>query len=365
MMTDREVTRPVRVLVVDDSQLLRRGMRAILENAGVVVIGECATGLEAVAKVATLRPDVVTMDLDMPGLDGLATIERIMAEHPTPILVVTGDPKFRGLDGQFEALARGAVDLVAKPNSTAIEECNRLVDRIRMVASVSVVPHVRGAARRRNRTNHPTEPLLPSASARISSHLPPALVAIGASTGGPGAVRVVLDGLGAELGVPVVVVQHMAEEFAEGFVRWLRSQVAMPVVEAVAGTRMVPNTAYVAVRGPHLRVGEGGKMLVAVPGPADPHRPSIDVMFAGAASAWGKRAIGILLTGMGDDGADGLGAIASSGGLTIAQDEESCVVFGMPGAAIDRGAARLVLNLHNVARVTRDVCRGVRQGGVA
>ena len=356
----------MRVLVVDDSPLLRRGMRTILERGGLVVVGECANGTDALARIETLRPDVVTMDLDMPGLDGLGAIERIMAERPTPILVVTGEPAYRGLDSEFEALARGAVDLVRKPSATSPEECEQLIERLQMVARVQVVPHVRGVARRRARTNHPTEPLLPSATARIAAANPvPAVVAIGASTGGPGAVRIVLDGLGTGLGVPVVVVQHMADEFADGFVRWLRSQVAMPVVEAAPGVRLDPGVAYVAVRGPHLRIAEDGVTLIAVSGPAHPHRPSVDALFTGLAASHGRRAIGIVLTGMGDDGALGLAAISAAGGLTIAQDEESSVVFGMPGAAIERGAARLVLNLRNVARVTRDACRAARPGGSA
>ncbi len=182
------------------------------------------------------------------------------------------------------------------------------------------------------------------------------LIAIGASTGGPGALRTVLAGLGPDLPVPVVLVQHMAEEFAEGFVAWLRSQVEIPVQEAAIGVRLRPGNAYVAVRGPHIRVGADGIVAVA-PGPPNPHRPSIDVLFSSIANGWGKRGIGILLTGMGADGANGLAAISATGALTIAQDEQSSVVFGMPGAAIERGAARLVLALDQISRVTRDACR--------
>jgi two-component system chemotaxis response regulator CheB len=354
MATDRDVSRPVRVLVVDDSRLLRRGMRALLEASGLIVVGECASGVEALGKIASLSPDVVTVDLDMPDLDGLDTVERIMAEHPTPILVVTGDPRFRGLDGHFEALTRGAVDLIVKPASVdpSAPDCVRLVERIRAVARIPVIPHVRGSARRRRHSS--TMPLTPSATARMIGTAP-ALIAIGASTGGPGALRTVLAGLGSELPVPVVIVQHMAEEFAEGFVAWLRSQVAIPVHEAALGARLRPGNAYVAVRGPHIRIGADG-VIVAAPGRPNPHRPSIDVLFSSLANGWGKRSIGILLTGMGDDGADGLAAISSTGALTIAQNEATSVVFGMPGAAIERGAARLVLALDAIARVTRDAC---------
>ncbi|MDX2089740.1 MAG: chemotaxis-specific protein-glutamate methyltransferase CheB [Kofleriaceae bacterium] len=347
---------PVRVLVVDDSRLLRRGIRTILEGAGLVVVGECASGVEAVAKVASLRPDVVTLDLDMPGLDGLGTIEHIMAEHPTPIVVVTGDPSYRGLDGHFEALARGAVELVPKPaNMVASSEgCMRLVELVRTVSRVAVVPHVRGTARRRRRANT-TMPLRPGATPRTGGYAAPSVIAIGASTGGPGALRTLLGGL-EDMPVPIIAVQHMAEEFAEGFVRWLQSQVAVPVHEARVGTRMRPGNAYIAVRGPHLRV-EADCTISATAGAANPHRPSVDAVFTSLANTCGKRGVGIVLTGMGDDGALGLSEIHAAGGMTIAQDEESSVVFGMPGAAIARNAVRHVLPLDSIAKFTRDTCR--------
>lgn len=344
---------PVRVLVVDDSRLLRRGMRAILEASGITVVGECGSGIEAIAKVETLAPDVVTLDLDMPELDGLSTIERIMEVRPTPILVVTGDARFRGLDGHFEALMRGAIDLIYKPSRIDVDapECQRLVERIHAAARVSV-SSLRGGARRRAKS---TTQRNVTPAPRVAE-LAPALIAIGASTGGPGALRSVLGSLGTDLPAPVVVVQHMAEEFAEGFVSWLQSQVSMPLHEATVGTRMRAGHAYIAVRGPHLRIG-ADNVINAAPGRPNPHRPSIDVLFSSVASGIGKRSIGILLTGMGDDGADGLAAINATGALTIAQDEATCVVFGMPGAAVERGAAKLVLPLNSIARVTRDACR--------
>jgi two-component system, chemotaxis family, protein-glutamate methylesterase/glutaminase len=249
---------------------------------------------------------------------------------------------------------RGAVDLICKPSSVDPDapDCIRLVERIRAVARIPVVPTERPARRRRQ---HTTAPLSPIATARMLGHTVPALIGIGASTGGPGALRTLLAGLGADLPVPVVVVQHMAEEFADGFVAWMRSQVSIPIHEAALGARLRPGHAYLAVRGPHIRIG-ADSIIGAAPGPPNPHRPSIDVLFSSIASGWGKRSIGILLTGMGDDGADGLAAINSTGGLTIAQDEETSVVFGMPGAAIERGAARLVLALESIARVARDAC---------
>jgi two-component system chemotaxis response regulator CheB len=283
-----------------------------------------------------------------------AAIERIMADHPTPILVVTGEPNFRGLDAHFAALTRGALDLVSKPGDEAGGAA--LVALIETAARVAVVPHVRGAARHRLRAVRPTSPMSPAAVPRLIDHVRPSAVLIGASTGGPGVLRTLLGSLGAGFTVPIVVAQHMAEAFAEGFVRWLASQLALRVVEATPGTRIRPGTVYVAVRGPHLGVGADG-VLRALTGVTSPHRPSIDALFADASRNLGARALGVLCTGMGDDGAAGLGAIFAAGGLTIAQDEESSVVFGMPRAAIERGSARLVLSIDGIARAIRDACR--------
>ncbi|HUQ02061.1 MAG TPA: chemotaxis-specific protein-glutamate methyltransferase CheB [Kofleriaceae bacterium] len=358
-MTARQISgsrRQIRVLVVDDSALVRQAIRRLLERASITVVGECSRGDEAVERVATLRPDVITLDLDMPGLDGLGTIERIMADHPTPILVVTGEPHYRGLDAHFAALTRGAIDLVCKPGNDA--EGAHLIASIEIASQVPVVPHVRGAARHRGRIRNltPTAPITPVAVSRLVDHLRPAAVMIGASTGGPGVIRALLSNLGSSLSAPIVVAQHMADAFAEGFVRWLGDQVGARVVEATPGTRLRPGTVHVAVRGPHLGVGADG-VLLALPGPATPHRPSIDTLFSSAAANLGPRALGVLCTGMGEDGAAGMAAIAAAGGLTIAQNEESSVVFGMPRAAIERGAARLVLPVDGIARAIRDACR--------
>jgi two-component system chemotaxis response regulator CheB len=337
-----------RVLVVDDSLLVRRALRRLLEAAGCIVVGECATGDEAAARVAVLRPDVVTLDLDMPRGDGLGAIEHIMAERPTPILVVTGAPRFRGLDAHFEALTRGAIDLVAKPGTE--EEGARLVELVRTAATIPVVPHVRGTARRRRRGSSTMPP------PRALAEVPPAVVVVGASTGGPGTLRTMLRGLGARHPTPIVVVQHMAEDFADGFVHWLGSQVPMAVVETAPGQRLRPGCVHVAVRGPHVTIGPDGVVGLAH-APAAPHSPSVDALFTSVATSFAGRALGVLLTGMGADGADGLAAIAAAGGLTIAQDEETSAVFGMPRAAIERGAARIVLPIDRIARAVGDACR--------
>jgi two-component system chemotaxis response regulator CheB len=183
------------------------------------------------------------------------------------------------------------------------------------------------------------------------------VVVVGASTGGPGALRDLLRALPARPRAPIVVVQHMAEVFGEGFVRWLSSCVPCPVEEARPGERLRAGRVYVAARGPHVTFA-GGPTLQMSWAPAGPHRPAIDELFRSAADVYGTRAMGVLLTGMGDDGAAGLGAIAAAGGLTAAQDEASCTVFGMPRAAIERGATRIAAPPATLARLIHEATEG-------
>jgi two-component system chemotaxis response regulator CheB len=338
------------VLIVDDSRLLRRALRAFFETSpDFVVVGEAATGRDAVAKVASLQPDLVTMDLEMPDLDGLGAIERIMAERPTPILVLTGDPEFRGLNAQFEALARGAIDLLEKPSDFpgTPEERRHFLSTALLASRVPVVHHVRGAAAERRARRR----VAPGAAPRA----PVSLVVMAASTGGPGAIRAVLAEIGADRAAvpPIVVVQHMHAVFAAGFVEWLRASTRLRVREAARGVSLDRGSVYVAVRGDHVAVTAAGELELR-PDPAVRYCPSADVLFESAADAYGAQALGVLLSGMGDDGAAGLAAIAAAGGLTIAQDEETSAVFGMPGAAVERGAARLVLPVGEIAGAIRD-----------
>ena len=339
-----------RVVVVDDSSLIRWALRATLVGGGFQVVGEAASGAEALELVKTLRPDLVTMDLDMPAMDGLDAIERVMAECPTPILVVTAIPRYRGLDAHFEALARGAVELVPKPSAFpgTPREQRDLLEMANLAVRIPVVAHVRASVRRRRQSGQ-----VPSTVAGCAR-----IVVVGASTGGPGVLRALLSQL-PPLDAPVVVVQHMVDVFADGFIEWLGAQSKMPVREATLGTRLEPRTVYVSVRGPNIGVSADGR-IEAARDQRSPHRPSIDAVFASAAASFGARALGVLLTGMGEDGAAGLAAISAAGGLTVAQDEATSTVYGMPRAAVERGAARLVLPDHELARAIQSA---VANGG--
>jgi two-component system chemotaxis response regulator CheB len=341
---------PTRVLVVDDSPLARAMLRRILEVDGdLVVVGEAADGAEALKKVEELRPDLATIDLAMPGVDGLEAIERIMATRPIPILVVTAEPE-RG----FQAIQRGALEVCKKPKP---EEAGELRTKVRRLATIPVVRHVAGSLRDTmplpplDGEGRPLTPVTPRGERRR-------IVAIAASAGGPGAVARVLSDLPATLDACVAVVQHLPSGYAERFARYLAENTALRVVVADAPTRAAPGTVIVAPDDRHLVATFGNTFG---PGPADEgphegHRPSATVLFRSIARWYGSAAIGVVLSGIGQDGAAGLAELRARGALTYAQDEATSAVYGMPRAAKESGAAIHVLPL---AQLGPAIIRGV------
>jgi two-component system, chemotaxis family, protein-glutamate methylesterase/glutaminase len=324
------VTPPVRVVVVEDSPLQRAHLvDALQAEPDIAVVGQAGDPVEALAVVGRLRPEVVTMDLGLPGEGGLGAIERIMAAVPTPILVVSGLVTCGGSAAAVEALLAGAVEALPKPDRWDAEAARQLRCRVRLLRSVTVVAHPRGRRR-------PPAP----------GQAPP--VAIAASTGGPAALAEILPALGG-LAAPVLVVQHLHPQLVDGFLGWMRRVAAMPVVVAADGDRPQPGVVYVAPSGTHLRLVErAGRRLALDPDPAGLHRPSADELFASVAAAAGPASVGVLLTGMGDDGAAGLLELRRRGAATIVQDEPTSVVFGMPQAAVRLGAAGDVLGLARI-----------------
>lgn len=342
-MANDEIT----VLLVDDSKLVRRGLRELFErDVKFHIVGEASTGKQAVGMARELDPCLITMDLDMPEMNGLDAIEEIMADSPTRILVVTGNPRYGGLDASFEALSRGALELIPKPSAwpgTGLEQA-RLLRCATELASVPVLPHVKALSDKRRQAKqdlHSEIPTFPNVS----------LAVIGASTGGPSVLRAILQALPRDFCLPIVIVQHLPDVFTTGFIEWLASYSKLPVREAMPGDRLEPGVVYVSVRGPHLVVSPRNKLEVSKEPPRGNHCPSVDVLFESAARAYGSGTLAMLLTGMGKDGARGLKVIANAGGCTIAQDEVSCVVFGMPQEAIQLGAAQHVLATADLPRI--------------
>jgi two-component system chemotaxis response regulator CheB len=334
--------RPIRVLVADDSELFRELLaRVIAAERGFEVAAVARDGNAAAALAQSLKPDVITMDLNMPDADGFAGIARIMAETPTPILVLTAN---REEAVGFRALSLGALDILEKPQATAdLEQYGRLLrTRLRLLAGVKVIRHLRGLRERRTPE--------PRASGRVD------LVVIGASLGGPRALATLLRGLPASFAAPIAVVQHIADGFTEGLAAWLGSESRLDVREARDGDPLAPGRVLIAPSGRHLLVAEGLARLSDA-APVDTFKPSVTPLFVSAARSYGTRVCGVLLTGMGRDGAEGLKTIRDGGGTTIAQDEATSAVFGMPRAAIELGAVERVLAVEDISRVLQELTR--------
>jgi two-component system chemotaxis response regulator CheB len=332
----------VRVLIVDDSVVVREVLKTLLEtDPDIRVVGMAADGGQAVELTAQLRPDVVTMDLMMPGMDGLEATSRIMAQYPTPVLFFSSYFDQEGMYSRYDALAAGALDVVEKPTLVPDDQwtaqAGALTRKVKSLARVPVVAHIRGTHVRtpqRSPGNRPGR----AGGATVD------VVGIGVSSGGPRVLDEVLSALPPAFALSVVVVQHMAEGFLAGLVAWLQQRCPVPVKVAAEGDVILPTRVLFAPDGAHLVVLPGGRVHLSDAAPIMGHRPSADVALTSLAKVYGARAAGMLLTGMGSDGAHGLLAMRHAGGLTMVQNEESCVVFGMPRAAIELGAAQRVLS---------------------
>jgi two-component system chemotaxis response regulator CheB len=332
-----------RVLVVEDSLVARTLIVEILaRDPDFEVVGEARDGREAVALAKKLRPDVITMDVRMPHMDGLEATRIIMVEAPTPIVIVSATLDASDVAASMQAIRAGALIAVAKPVGPASEEfeasCQRLLSTVRAMAGVKVVGH-----RLRSRV------YLPSRAPRMPLGGTCQVVAMAASTGGPGALRGVLDALPYDFPVPIVLVQHLASGFLSGFVQWLGTNCRLRVKIARHGERLHAGTIYVAPEDRHLDVVPGGSVRTSIDPPVDGFRPSASVLFEGVARVYGATALAVIMTGMGRDGVAGLRTIHARGGRIIAQDEQTCAVFGMPAAAIDEGLADIVLPVSSVA----------------
>lgn len=336
------VGKKVRVVIADDSLVAREMLAQILSSdPDIEVVGQAKDGAEAVEMVERLRPDLVTMDIHMPKLDGLKATEKIMAFTPTPILVVSSSVYSEGMGRAFDALNLGALEVIKKPEPRDWSDLDKIgrevIRKVKILANVRVITHIRG---RRDRPDLPVPDRLSPTGRNF--------VAIGSSTGGPSALLNILGRLPAELPAPIVIAQHIADGFIPGLVSWLDAACKIKVAAAEEGVRPEKGVAYFAPTGMNL-VMDGSTMRFATPGASQLYIPSADSLFASVAKSHGKRAVGVILTGMGADGAEGLKLMRNAGAATIAQDEKSCTVFGMPRAAIEIGAAEQVLPIHGIA----------------
>lgn len=345
----------IRVLVAEDSTTARELVVAILKSdpLRLTVVGEATNGLEAVEMTKRLRPDVVTMDIRMPLLGGFEATRRIMMEAPTPVVIVSGID-VSDVATSLHALRAGALAILEKPpgpESAGFEERSRaLLDTVRAMAEVKVVR--RFAARPPRISLSSRAPRRPGAGERCRA------VAIAASTGGPAALQAIFSRLPADFPAPILVVQHIAKGFVSGLASWLSGASNVRVKVALADEVVLPGIVYLAPDDRHLGVSPMRRALVSSAAPVDGFRPSGTFLFESVASAFGAAALGLVLTGMGRDGADGLREVRAKGGRVIAQDEESSVVFGMPRAAVEAGLADEVLALEEIAERLGELVSG-------
>lgn len=347
--------KPLRVLVVEDSMTVRKRLCEILNaDSTMILVGEAQNGKEAIELCMELRPDVISIDMMMPVLSGLAAVEYIMAYCPTPILVVSSSFNRGEVFKTYEALAAGAVELMEKPTAEDMEgEWERhYIANLKLVSRVKVVTHLRAKIGLPHvglpydiATEYPIPNFLQPLQARKKN--PVSIVAIGASTGGPAALVKVLRELPEDFSLPIVIVIHIGEPFGKSFADWLDSQTVHQVRVGEEGQLLNKPGVFVAPANRHMIVRD--RRIHIIDGP-ERHscRPSVDILFESVAADYGPQVAACLLTGMGQDGARGLLAIHNVGGITIAQDEASCVVYGMPREAALLGAAERILPLPEI-----------------
>lgn len=336
----------IRVLVADDSPTVRLMLVRMLEaDESIKVVGSASDGKDAVEQVSRLKPDLVTMDVNMPVMNGLSAIEHIMAYNPVPVLVVSSVVDKQNISNAAKALGAGAVDVICKPEPTSIDEFNEcgrdLRAKIRLLSRVHVITHPRARL-----INHEIAPDL-----QVVKDSSPGrkIVAIGSSTGGPQALQRILCSLPGNLAAGIVIVQHIASGFTEGLVEWLSHTSKLVVTRGEDGQQIRAGEVIIAPDGVHMTVAVGGRIKLTDDAAPGPHKPSADVLLESVARVYGKNAIGVILTGMGRDGAIGIKAIHERGGHTIAQDENTSVIFSMAKEAIKMGGVEQVVPLPDIS----------------
>lgn len=350
---------PIRVLIVEDSLVALTILKRILATSSEIeIVGTARTGIEALALVPDIKPDVICTDLHMPQMNGLEFTSQIMAHHPLPILVVSASVQEEDSHHIFQLLEAGAVDILPKP--TAGFDAENLLLQQSLINKVKIISGVKVFKRKPKQHQSPTasqqfrlrgDSLLPTSTATLPLTMKskPKILAVGTSTGGPLALQEIFTQLPKNFPLPIVCVQHISLGFLQGLIDWLAGCCALSVQIAPVGERPQPGFIYFPQERQHLKLDRDGRFVHSQEPPVDGHCPSVTATFSSIAQCYGRRTIGILLTGMGRDGAEGMKAIADAGGLTIAQDEATSVVFGMPKEAIALGAAHQVLPLQAIA----------------
>lgn len=345
----------ISVLIVDDSAFVRKAVMRMLSMAkDIEVVGSASDGNEAIQKAAALRPDIVTLDVQMAGMDGLTALDGIMREAPTRVLMLSSLTR-EGAEITIRALELGAVDFIDKARAESSMDItllgNELISKIRAIAGVDVEKVMASQTGASNAQAAPMKQHTPPSHGPLRAGIVD-VVAIGTSTGGPPALQAIIPRLPIGFPAGVIVVQHMPPGFTRTLAERLNSQSSLTVLEAADGDVVQPGRVLVAPAGRHflLRRRNGMYVVHLDDEPSDSlHKPSVDVMMESVAKACGKKSLGVLLTGMGSDGAKGMRAIKEAGGRTFAESEETCIVYGMPKSAVEEGAVDKIVPLYNMA----------------
>jgi len=339
----------IKVLIVEDSPVMRELLTYIINSDPKLhVVGVAVNGEEAIGAVAKLKPDIVTMDIHMPKMGGIEATRRIMETNPVPIIIVSGNNQAKEVAYSFQLMEAGAIAVMLRPPGIGHpdhkSESRKLIQTLKLMSEIKVV-------RRSKRITKDRDTLPPE----IAQDMPKAvstsqIIAIGASTGGPPAIMKIISGLPKDFPLPILIVQHIAQGFVEGFVEWLSLTCDYPLHLAVQGEKLLPGNGYIAPDGFHTGVDYAQRIVLSGHAPENGLKPSVAYLFRTVAQVYGPNATGIILTGMGRDGADELKLMRDAGAVTIAQDFESSVVHGMPGVAIEIGAAKYILSPENMVK---------------
>ncbi|MGB7444331.1 MAG: chemotaxis-specific protein-glutamate methyltransferase CheB [Coleofasciculaceae cyanobacterium] len=339
----------IKVLLVEDSQIALTILKRILNSSPEIeVVGEARTGLEGLEKIPQVNPDVICTDLHMPVMDGLEFTSEVMTLYPKPILVISVSVQEEDTHRVFQLLEAGAVDIFPKPSAGLAENNHllrrQLIDKVKILSGVRVFKKKRKLPITANNLNSKNIDHI-----YFKSHPSPKILAVGASTGGPLVLQELFSQLPADFPLPIICVQHICNGFLQGLVDWLNSSCRLSIEIAKPGDRPERGKIYFPQEQQHLELDANGRFICSDSPAVDGHRPSVTVMFESVVKFYGRKTLAVLLTGMGKDGAKGMLTISKAGGFTIAQDQATSVVFGMPKEAIDLGAAKLILPASAIA----------------
>lgn len=342
---------PIRVLIVEDSAIFQAVLKKIFSSSpDIEVVGTASNGVEGLALIPRLNPDVICTDFHMPKMNGLEFTKQVMSRYPRPILVISISVQSQQRHRIFELLEAGAVDIFPKPRS-AKGSNETQIDRLRLINKIKILAGVKVFKKRTLLADRQTEPLSKTvgiATNSASATSETRIVAVGTSTGGPQALQTIFERLPANFPVPIICIQHISHGFLDGLIKWLALTCALPIEVATSGAICQPGTIYFPPEQKHLELNRQGRFICSDSPPVGGHRPAVNVTFESVAKVYGRQAIAVLLTGMGKDGAAGMQLIKQAGGLTIAQDRETSVIFGMPKEAIEMGAVKQILALPEI-----------------